>query len=70
MSKTSQRKFSAYQEGLDDGLTGKPVKWARHPKLEHYMAGYNEGKRARTPVVPRGMTLLERIVFVLFGVAP
>lgn len=67
MSRTSQRKFSIYQEGLDDGLIGRPVKWVRHPKLEHYMAGYREGLKARQPQQPRGMTFLERVLFVIFG---
>ena len=67
MSRTSQKKFSAYQEGLDDGLCGRPIKWIRHPRLEHYLAGYGEGKKAARPQPPRDMTFVERIVYVLFG---
>ena len=67
MSRTSQRKFSAYQEGLDDGLIGRPKKWAQHPKLEHYLAGYREGQNAQQPQEPRGMTFWERVLFVIFG---
>ena len=70
MSRTSQKKFSAYQEGIDDGLCGRPTKWTRHPQLDHYMAGYNEGKRAACPQPPRNMTFMERVMFVLFGYSP
>jgi hypothetical protein len=67
MSKTSQRKFSAYQLGLDDGIQGFSARWLRHPRLDHYMAGYEVGRKARKPPTPRGLNLWERIVFVLFG---
>lgn len=67
MSRSSQKKFSAYQEGIDDGLCGKPVRWARHPRLEHYLAGYYEGKKNRCPQKPRGMKFWERVLFVFFG---
>jgi hypothetical protein len=67
VSKTSQRKFSAYQSGLDDGIQGLPVRWSRHPKLDHYLAGYRDGSRARQPQRPRGLNFWERLLFVIFG---
>jgi len=67
MSKTSQKKFSAYQMGIDDGLLGLDVRWYAHPKMKYYMEGYREGRRARKPQKPQGMNFFERLVFAFFG---
>lgn len=70
MSKTSQRKISAYQSGLEDGLLGKPHKWIRHPQIKFYSEGYLVGKDARSIMPPPKMTFIQRLQFVVFGTAP
>jgi hypothetical protein len=70
MSRTSQKKKSAYQLGFDDGLLGNGSRWARHPQLDFYEEGYREGHNARLTMPPPRMTLIQRIKFVFFGIGP
>lgn len=45
MGKTSQRKHQAFQEGIEDGRKGLPVRYnVRHRFSEHYMNGYRKGQ--------------------------
>lgn len=55
MSKTSQRKRQAYEEGHRDARRGNGFKYARHPFMEDYRNGFNDG---RTTIPP--LTMLER----------
>lgn len=43
MSKTSQRKRQAYQEGLKHGLWRSGIAYTRHPFMAEYRRGYSEG---------------------------
>lgn len=43
MSKTQQRKVSAYQLGLQDARNDRYFRWAKHPQLSHYRRGYRDG---------------------------
>ncbi len=45
MSKTSQRKQSAYSQGLLDARDGRGVRWKRHPYMEQYMRGFRHGRK-------------------------
>ena len=67
MSKTTQQKISAYQQGVDDALSGNPIRWAHHPKLKQYMHGYKMGKSSLIPLKPKGLNFFERLLFVLFN---
>lgn len=44
MSKTAQRKRNAYQQGLCDGMEGEWFRWSRHPFLDQYRRGFEEGR--------------------------
>jgi hypothetical protein len=69
MSKSSQRKLSAYQQGFDDGLLDNHVQWVAHPMLANYQAGFHDGHYARCLKQKKSlkMTFLERLKFVIFG---
>lgn len=47
MSKTKQRKESAYYLGLKDARQNKHFRWSRHPQLSHYRRGYRHGVEER-----------------------
>jgi hypothetical protein len=70
VSKTKQKKISAYQLGVNDGLLNHKERWIRHPQMEFYREGYMEGRRARTHLPPPRMTIIDRLLFVIFGVGP
>lgn len=44
MSKTAQRKREAYAQGHRDGMRGNGFRWLRHPHMEQYRDGFEEGK--------------------------
>lgn len=43
MSKTAQRKRQAYEEGLRDGVNDNGFGYRRHPFMEAYRTGFQEG---------------------------
>lgn len=43
MSKTSQRKQQAYQEGLQHGMWNSGLAYSRHPFMAEYRKGYADG---------------------------
>ncbi|MDG9780291.1 hypothetical protein [Metapseudomonas otitidis] len=45
MSKTAQRKHQAYAEGLRDAKNGFGFRWKRHPFMEQYKEGFDDGRR-------------------------
>jgi hypothetical protein len=52
MSKTSQRKLSAYQLGRQDRLSGYGFRWSRYRFMAQYRAGFDMRQQP---------TILERI---------
>lgn len=46
MSKTAQRKRSAYEQGFEHGRNCKPFMWRRHPQMAEYKRGYKEGNKS------------------------
>jgi len=49
MSRTSQRKRQAYEEGHRDGRNRNGLKYSRHPFMEQYRAGYQAGMEKPRP---------------------
>jgi hypothetical protein len=47
MSKTRQRRQSAYDSGVQDCKSGFGFRWKRHPNIRDYRAGYSSMKRDR-----------------------
>ncbi len=47
MSRTSQRKRQAYEEGHRDARNSNGLKYSYHPFMEQYRAGYQAGKPQR-----------------------
>lgn len=43
MSRTSQRKRQAYEEGHRDARNRNGIKYSRHPFMDQYRAGYQAG---------------------------
>lgn len=60
MSKTSQRKRQAYEEGHRDARNGNGFKYSRHPFMEQYRAGY---QAAATSLKSRSLLQWFREVF-------
>lgn len=54
MSKTSQRKRQAYEEGHRDAQNRNGIKYLRHPFMEQYRAGYQAGATS-----PKSRSLLQ-----------
>ncbi len=70
MSKTSQRKRSAYELGMRDAVAGDPFRWERHPFLHWYRDGYQAGLVQRKQAEPEkawGNSWLGRLMGRLFG---
>lgn len=49
MSKTSQRKRVAYEEGFRDGSRSNGFRYARHPFMDDYRRGWNDGCASLIP---------------------
>ena len=49
MSKTSQRKRQAYEEGHRDAKSRNGIRYSRHPFMDAYRAGYRDGLDASKP---------------------
>lgn len=52
MSKTSQRRKSAYDEGYRHAQEEVPQRYSRHPYLKEYRAGYLHGKVKKEKGLP------------------
>ena len=66
MSKTSQRKRQAYEEGLRHGVIGGGIAYSRHPFMEHYRRGYVDGVR-RSAAKRERKRLAARLLIWLAG---
>ena len=64
MSKTSQRKREMFKQGQDDYLSGRPLRWARHPLLEYYEQGFFEAKRQMEVPAPRFKSFWRRLLWL------
>ncbi|MBJ2303870.1 MULTISPECIES: hypothetical protein [Pseudomonas] len=49
MSKTSQRSRQAYEEGHRDAKNRNGVRYLRHPFMDAYRAGYQDGLAMAKP---------------------
>lgn len=56
MSKVSQRKRQAYQEGRHDAINGNGVRYSKHPFMIQYKRGYHDGWQARNLMKPHKTT--------------
>lgn len=49
MSKTSQRKRQAYEEGHRDAVKGNGFRYSRHPFMDSYRDGFQHGSVTQEP---------------------
>lgn len=59
MSKTAQRKRAAFAQGRKDAITFNGFRWARHPQMESYRAGFAAGRQE--VIDGRPVPVLEKI---------